>query len=73
MKIMKQKKPFMFRWVHHPYVNHQHWVGFGQYRSACGITIAGCGSWAPIDGDAIPKCKKCVEIERKELAHAEKR
>ena len=70
---MKQKKPVMFRWVHHPYVNHQHWVGFGQHRSACGIPIEGCWLWAPIDGDAIPKCKKCVEIERKEIDYAEKR
>jgi hypothetical protein len=62
-----KKKPIMFRWMMNPYVTKQHWVGYGTNRTACGITLSGLGGWAAIEGDAIPKCEKCIEIEKGEL------
>lgn len=64
---MKQKKPVMFRWAHNPYVTKQHWIGYGQRRTACGITLTGMGGWAAMDGDSVPKCEKCIEIEKGEM------
>jgi predicted metal-binding membrane protein len=65
-----KEKPIMFRWMINPYVNFQHWVGYGSNRTACGITLSssGLGGWATIDGECIPKCKKCMDIEKQNTA-----
>lgn len=44
-------------WVHG-----QHLVRVGEYRTACGITITGAGSWHGFVDPAEIKCARCAWV-----------